>query len=162
MNCEAEEALVRCNKKTSVRVRTEGERIAVPPLVRQILTEFALRASDNALRGIGRTRLFLLPPFQKSHSGRYLGGFPHCLAPNGSSLAGKWTLTCSNHCVYQDILTKSGVFVKRILGNRQLVMGTSKKAVMRGFGGSTSNCVIPAGGRYFSCFGKKSNQKKPT
>ena len=69
-----------------------------------------LTASNNALRNLGRTRPSLLD-FQESHSGRYFGGFSHCLAPTGSSLAEKGSLTCSHHCV-ENILTKILYFVK--------------------------------------------------
>ena len=69
-----------------------------------------LTASNNALRDLGRTRPSLLN-FQKGHSGRYFGGFSHCLAPPGSSLAEKGSLTCSHHCV-EIILTKVVHFVK--------------------------------------------------
>ena len=69
-----------------------------------------LTASNNALRNLGRTRPSLLD-FQEGHSGRYFGGFSHCLAPTGSSLAEKGSLTCSHHCV-ENILTKIVYFVK--------------------------------------------------
>lgn len=45
----------------------------------------ALTASNNAFRGIGRTRPPLLM-FQGGHSGRYFGGFSYLLAPTGDSL----------------------------------------------------------------------------
>ena len=40
--------------------RIEGEKYAVPPLIRHRLTADALTASSNAIRYIGRTRLSLL------------------------------------------------------------------------------------------------------
>ena len=61
--------------------------------------ENALTASNNASRCFGRPRPPLLSLLQEGHSGRYFGGFSHCLAPTGSSLAEKESLTCSHQCV---------------------------------------------------------------
>ena len=101
---------------------------AVPPLVRQCLAELPSGTSDNVLRVIGRTRLFLLR-FQKSHSGRYFCGFPRCLAPTGSSLAGKGTHTCSHHCVCSDIVANYCNFVK---GNADCMGRKQQKKSSRG------------------------------
>ncbi len=82
----------------------------VPPLVRSAFTGQSLTASNNAFCCFGQ-----MPSsptaFQAGHSGRYLGRFPHCLAPSGSSLGGKGLLTSSHHCV-AGILAKDAKFVK--------------------------------------------------
>ena len=66
-----------------------------------------LTVSKNTFRCTGRTRLSLLH-VRESHSGRYLGGFSRCLAPTGSSLAEKFSLTSSHRSVISCILTNIG------------------------------------------------------
>ena len=75
-----------------------------------------LTASNNASRCFGRPRPPLLL-LQAGHSGRYFSGFSHCLAPTGSSLAEKETLTSSFQRVYQIILTRISQFVKLFIGS---------------------------------------------
>ena len=74
----------------------------------------ALTVSDNTSRCVGRPRPPLLL-LQAGHSGRYFSGFPHCLAPTGSSLAEKDSLTSSLQRVYRIILTNIMQFVKIII-----------------------------------------------
>ena len=93
---------------------TEGVKHAVPPLVQYDLTIIPSQRQTTLFAVSGEGRLFLLVSVQKSHSGRYLGGFPHCLAPSGSSLAGKWTLTYSHQCV-KNMVANFVDFVKHFM-----------------------------------------------
>ena len=89
-------------KQTTPSIRTDrGRKIRGTTSNSASPHEDTLTASSNAIRCIGRTRPSLLF-FQEGHSGRYFGAFPHCLAPSGSSLAGKGTLTSSLHCVVEE------------------------------------------------------------
>ena len=70
-----------------------------------------LTVSDNTHRYIGQTRPFLLD-IQKGRSGRYFTGLSCCLAPTGSSLEERITVT-SSHLSVVIILTKERIFVNQ-------------------------------------------------
>ena len=80
------------NKKSLCPVRTEGVKIRGTTSGSSAPRDTDLTVSSNTSRCLGRPRPPLLL-LQKGHSGRYFSGFPRCLAPTGSSLAGNGSLT---------------------------------------------------------------------
>ena len=80
------------NKKSLRPVRTEGVKVRGTTSGSSVPHDTDLTVSNNTSRCLGRPRPPLLL-LQKGHSGRYFSGFPRCLAPTGSSLAGNGSLT---------------------------------------------------------------------
>ena len=101
-------------KKRPLSLRTEGDNNRGTTSGSSAPHDTDLTASNNASRCFGRPRPPLLL-FQAGHSGRYFSGFSHCLAPTGSSLAEKESLTSSLQRVCQIILTRIMQFVKVLL-----------------------------------------------
>ena len=101
-------------KKAPCPVRTEGVNSRGTTSGSASPHDDALTASDNASRYVGRPRPPLLL-LQAGHSGRYFSGFSHCLAPTGSSLAEKGTLTSSLQRVCQIILANIMQLVKNFI-----------------------------------------------
>ena len=99
------------NEKPPVLTDRGRKIYAVPPLVQYALTDIPSRCLATPLAVSGDP---VLPycHFRQATPGGISASFPHCLAPPGSSLAEKKTLTCSHHCVYCNILTKRLAFVK--------------------------------------------------